>query len=155
VQDPGNVGTLIRSAEAAGATGAVLLKGCADLFSPKVLRSAMGSAFRLPIAIGVSAAELLNQAQRSGLQLWSASGEDSAIPYTEVDWAQRMALILGNEGNGIQEPLLTSSHGQVYIPMAGMVESLNVATAGAVLLFERARINAGNYKNHSRSPKIA
>jgi RNA methyltransferase, TrmH family len=138
VQDPGNVGALMRTAEAAGATGMVLLRGCADAFSPKVLRSAMGSAFRLPLATQVTGEELLAACAVAGLAVVSTSGVD-AVVHTQFDWVQPTALVLGNEGNGVCEGLLAASQARVCIPMQGAVESLNVAAAGAVLLFEAAR----------------
>jgi RNA methyltransferase, TrmH family len=133
VQDPGNVGTLMRTAEAAGATGIVLLPGTADPWSPKVLRSAMGSAFRLPIA-SCSVEQLLAQ----GLSLIVTTGVD-AIAHTALAWPEQAALVLGNEGNGISPQLMAAAQHRICIPMAGKVESLNVAAAGAVLMFEAAR----------------
>jgi RNA methyltransferase, TrmH family len=140
VQDPGNVGTLMRTAEAAGATGMVLLTGTADPWSPKVLRSAMGSAFRLPLA-QCGLREFMGFAESQGIRLIVTTGVD-AMAHTAMDWTQRCALILGNEGNGVCTELLQAAGARVCIPMAGAVESLNVATAGAVLLFEAARQRA-------------
>lgn len=141
VQDPGNVGTLMRTAEAAGATGMVLLQGCADPYSPKVLRSAMGSTFRLPVAARITVPELLSSCAAAGRALVCTTGID-AVLHTDYPWAQPTALVLGNEGNGICPDLLAASQARVCIPMQGAVESLNVAAAGAVLLFEAARQRA-------------
>jgi RNA methyltransferase, TrmH family len=136
VQDPGNVGTLLRTAEAAGINGIVLMKGCARAESPKVLRSAMGSALRLRIAQGVTPEALLSACKTEGRILIGAATERSA-DYRRVDWTQHHALILGNEGNGISQELLEGCNLRVHIPMANGVESLNVASAGAVLMFQR------------------
>lgn len=138
LQDPGNMGTLLRSAEAAGASGVIALSGCVDLFSPKVLRSAMGSAFRLPVLHGVSATELLPLCESHGLHLAAAAG-GGTMDYVAHDWCQPSVLLLGNEGNGVSPALLADCHSSLFIPMAHGVESLNVAAAGAVMLFEAAR----------------
>ncbi len=138
LQDPGNMGTLLRTAEAAGASGVIALSGCVDLFSPKVLRSAMGSAFRLPVLTAVAAADLPSLCESHGLHLAAAAG-GGTCEYTAHDWCQPSVLLLGNEGNGVSSALLGKCHSRLSIPMAHGVESLNVAAAGAVMLFEAAR----------------
>jgi TrmH family RNA methyltransferase len=138
VQDPGNVGALLRTAEAAGVGGIVLLEGCADPASPKALRSAMGSAFRLPVARGITAEDLLDHLAEHRIRAVVTAGVD-AVRHTDFHWRQRIALILGNEGNGVRNTLLEACADRVCIQMKGSVESLNVAAAGAVLLFEAAR----------------
>ncbi|MCB1227084.1 MAG: RNA methyltransferase [Verrucomicrobiales bacterium] len=136
VQDPGNVGTLIRAAEAAGASAVVLLPGCADAFSPKVLRGAMGSAFRLPLLSLASFDELMDRATAQSLLLTAAAaGGDS---HRDFDWLPGQVLVLGNEGRGIPAEHLAHCQRRVSIPLQKPVESLNVASAGAVLLFEAA-----------------
>jgi RNA methyltransferase, TrmH family len=136
VQDPGNAGTILRTAEAAGAFGLIALTGTVDLFAPKVLRSAMGSAFRLPLATNVIGSELL--AQCNGIQTVAAT-MDAELDYDEYDWRQPSLLILGNEGNGVAPALLDRVNARVRIPLHLPVESLNVAAAAAVILFEAAR----------------
>ncbi len=136
VQDPGNAGTILRTAEAAGASGLIALKGSVDLFAPKVLRSAMGSAFRLPLAIDVIGSELL--AQCDSIQI-AAATTDGELDYDEYDWRQPSLLILGNEGNGVTPTLLDRVNVRLRIPLHPPVESLNVAAAAAVILFEAAR----------------
>lgn len=138
VQDPGNMGTLLRTAEAAGADGVIALGGSVDVFSPKVLRSAMGSAFRLPILTGLAAGDLPPLCQQHGLHLAAAAG-GGGTDYAAHDWNPPTVLLLGNEGGGVSPGLLAACHSRVCIPMARGVESLNVAAAGAVLLFEAAR----------------
>ncbi|MEN3942583.1 RNA methyltransferase [Prosthecobacter sp. SYSU 5D2] len=137
LQDPGNLGTLIRTAEAAGAGGILCLKGSADAFSPKALRSSMGSAFRLPIHADADAADL-QALQTAGCQIVAAAGEGE-MDYTDYDWNQRTLLLLGNEGRGVDPDLMRQCDVRLRIPMHPSVESLNVAAAGAVLLFEAAR----------------
>jgi len=138
LQDPGNMGTLLRTAEAAGVSGVIALAGCVDLFSPKVLRSAMGAAFRLPVLHGMAATELLPLCELHGLHLAAAAGAGK-VDYAAHDWCQPSVLLLGNEGNGVSPALLADCHSSLFIPMAHGVESLNVAAAGAVMLFEAAR----------------
>ncbi|TDU64260.1 TrmH family RNA methyltransferase [Prosthecobacter fusiformis] len=138
VQDPGNLGTLIRTAEAAGAGGIVSLKGSADAFSPKVLRSSMGSAFRLPLLEEASAADLQVLQSAQGFTMVAAAG-DGEMDYTGYDWRQPTLLLLGNEGRGVAAELMQQCDVRLRIPMHAGVESLNVAAAGAVMLFEAAR----------------
>lgn len=137
LQDPGNVGTLLRTAEAAGVHAVVSLKGCADVFSPKVLRSAMGSAFRLPIFEKATSDDLTGL-QSLGLQIVAAAG-DGEMDYCEYAWHQPTLLLLGNEGSGVAPELMKRCDVRLRIPMHAGVESLNVAAAGAIMLFEAAR----------------
>lgn len=138
VQDPGNMGTLLRTAEAAGAEGVIVLGASVDVFSPKVLRSSMGSAFRLPVMVDVTAETLLNLRAEHRLHLVAAAGEGE-LDYTDYDWQQPTLLLLGNEGRGVSAEFMTACDTRLRIPMANGVESLNVAAAGAVMLFEAAR----------------
>ena len=138
VQDPGNFGTIIRTAEAAGATGGLALRGSVDPFAPKTLRAAMGSAFRLPIVTDLAPAALVAECGRFGLRL-VATGAAGGVPYTEYDWRQPTLLLLGNEGSGISLELMEQCADCVRIPLCSPVESLNVAAAAAVILFEAAR----------------
>jgi len=137
IQDPGNLGTLIRTAEAAGAHGLITLTGTASPFTPKALRASMGSAFRLPLLTGLSPADLLTAATTHRLRTFAASG--SASPsYRDLDWSLPTLLLLGNEGSGLNPDLLAACDYPVRIPIHPSVESLNVAAAAAILLFEAA-----------------
>jgi RNA methyltransferase, TrmH family len=136
VQDPGNLGALLRTAEAAGVTSVFVGNGGADPFSSKALRGAMGSTFRLPIALRPAASEL-GALRRVGVAVWAASGEGT--PYDRVDWRRPSALVVGNEGAGVTEAITRGCDGTVSVPMAGRVESLNVAVAAGAILFEAAR----------------
>ncbi len=138
VQDPGNFGTIVRTAEAAGASGLVALKGSVAAFAPKTLRAAMGSAFRLPIVADAAGATLLQQARAAGLKLL-ATVATGARRYDEFDWRQPVLLLFGNEARGLSPSLLDACDEQICIPLQAPVESLNVATAAAALLFEAAR----------------
>lgn len=137
VADPGNVGTLIRTAEAAGAGAVLTGPGCADPWAPKVVRAAAGSSLRVPVvAIDDLAAELVRLGG-SGVRVVGAAM--AGTPYDEVDLTGPLALVLGSEAHGLSAPVAEVVHQVASIPMAGPVESLNVATAGAVLAFESAR----------------
>jgi RNA methyltransferase, TrmH family len=136
VQDPGNLGALLRTAEAAGVTSVFVGHGGADPFSAKALRGAMGSTFRLPIALRPVAAEV-GALRRVGVSVWAASG--GGTPHDRVDWRGPSALVVGNEGAGVPEGIARACQGTVTVPMAGRVESLNVAVAAGAILFEAAR----------------
>jgi TrmH family RNA methyltransferase len=136
VQDPGNVGTLLRSAEATGMTQVICTVGTADVYSPKVVRAAMGAHFRLPIVQDVSWDELPNLLNADNVYAAVAS---ASMPYYAADWRQPSALIIGNEANGVGDAGLAAATKQITIPMAVQVESLNAAVAGSVILFEALR----------------
>lgn len=138
VQDPGNVGTIVRTAEAAGAGGVIALRGSADPFAPKTLRSAMGSSFRLPIVDDVAPDELFVAVRAAGLRIVATAAEVTEV-YDRYDWRPPALIVLGNEANGIRPEVMTQCDGVVSIPMQAAVNSLNVATAAAALLFEAAR----------------
>ncbi|WP_341279194.1 RNA methyltransferase [Paenibacillus sp. FSL H8-0537] len=137
VRDPGNVGTIIRSADAVGANGVVLGRGCADLYNPKTVRSTMGSLFHLPI-IEADLTELLPAAQDRGFALVGTSLEASHTCYS-YDWTMPTWLLLGNESEGLSASSLEAADETVIIPMQGRTESLNVAMAATVLLHEAMR----------------
>jgi TrmH family RNA methyltransferase len=142
VQDPGNLGTIIRTAEAAGAGGVVTLKGSVDAFSPKALRSSMGSAFRLPVAPGVEREALLTEARVANLRV-AATASNGETLYSDYDWRRPTMIIFGNEARGVSEDLLERCDTRLRIPLRAPVESLNVAAAAAVILFEAARQRVG------------
>lgn len=137
LQDPGNVGTLLRTAEATGVARVICIGGTADVYSPKVVRAAMGAHFRLPIVQDVSweaAPELLSDADN----IYAAAAA-ATMPYYAADWRQPSAVIVGNEANGVSAAGLAIATKQISIPMAAAVESLNAAVAGSVILFEALR----------------
>lgn len=138
VQDPGNLGTLIRTAEAAGCTGVLSFAGSADAFSPKSLRSSMGSAFRLPIISGVTDVGAVTACRSRGVKTVIASGDGDTTHFAH-DWNQPTMLILGNEARGVSASLKGQCDARVRIPLHAPVESLNVAAAGAAILFEAVR----------------
>lgn len=137
VQDPGNLGTIIRSADAVGASGVVLGKGTVDLYNPKTVRSTMGSMFHLPVA-EAELLPLLGMARSRGIQLVGTSLQASLSCY-DTDLTFPTWIILGNEGKGVSPEVAAQVDTGVIIPMKGRSESLNVAMAATVLLFEAMR----------------
>lgn len=133
VQDPGNIGTLIRTADAAGFDQVLLGTGSVDPFNDKVIRATQGSIFHLPILTG-ELTEFMNELKAEGVEIWAAALQE-AKPYKDMKTPDRVALLVGNEGQGIAEHLLEQSEKKVYIPIYGRAESLNVAVAGAVLMY--------------------
>ena len=132
LQDPGNVGTLLRTAEALGLDGAVILRGTADPWGPKALRAAAGSTFRLPLRVGPWS-DVGGQLSRDGFEIWAAESSGEGLTRTER-MPQKLALVLGNEGDGVDSEILVPGVRKVAVSLAGGVESLNVAAAGAILM---------------------
>jgi TrmH family RNA methyltransferase len=146
LSDPGNLGTLVRSAEAAGAAAILLGPGSVDAYNPKVVRASAGAIFGIPVVDAVSegwsAVEALDALGELGRQRLGARVSPTATLYSDVDFTQPTAVVLGNEAHGIGADLEPHLDGSVTIPMAGPSESLNVAMAGAILCFESARQRA-------------
>lgn len=141
IQDPGNLGTMIRTAEAAGATGVLLDGQCADLFSPKVVRATMGGIFRVPHVIADDLYQTLEELTASGIRLFAAALGGATV-YTQAGLDGAAAFLIGNEGNGLSERALAIADHALRIPMEGEVESLNAAVAAALLLYEAHRQRA-------------
>lgn len=137
VQDPGNVGTILRTADAFGADGALLLPGCADVYHPRTVRATMGAVFRLPVwkCTAAAAGALL---RRSGIPLYGAAARADALDVREADLG-RFALAIGNEGQGLSREVLSLCPWTIRIPMEPGRDSLNAAMAAGVILWEAAR----------------
>jgi TrmH family RNA methyltransferase len=144
LQDPGNLGTLIRSAEAFAATAILTTPGTVNEWNQKAIRASAGSVFRVPV-IAATFAEIA-ALKSHGLQLFAAVADDPLAPRTspiaEVDLSQPCALMIGNEGSGLSPELLEISDSRITIPTPGRIESLNAAIAGSLLLYEAARQRA-------------
>ncbi|WP_056989205.1 TrmH family RNA methyltransferase [Lacticaseibacillus camelliae] len=134
IQDPGNVGTLVRTADAAGVKTVVFGGGTADPFNPKVLRAMQGSQFHVKI-VSTPLPRLVENLKKAGIPVYGSELNDAAKPYREVAPSDQFALIVGNEGNGMSQDLLAATDQNLYIPIKGRAESLNVAIAAAVILF--------------------
>lgn len=140
VQDPGNLGTILRTAEAFGASGALLLKGCVNPWNPKAMRASAGSVFRLPMVTGADAESAIAGFSRRGVRLWAAMPRGE-VSVSEADLAAPAGLVIGSEGQGVSSALsVAATH--FSIPTQG-VESLNAAIAAGVALYEAARQRGG------------
>lgn len=137
LQDPGNVGTILRTADAFHADGMFLVNGCADLYNPKTLRATMGAVFRCPVWT-VGAEELSALLKKSGIPLYGAALREDTLDARAVDYS-RCAIAIGSEGRGLTESVLALCDRTIKIPMSEHCESLNAAAAATVLLWEAAR----------------
>ncbi|MFN6535540.1 MAG: TrmH family RNA methyltransferase [Nostoc sp. EkiNYC01] len=138
VQDPGNLGTMIRTAAAAGASGLWLSGDSVDLDNPKVLRASAGQWFRLATAVTEDLKATVQQSQQAGMQV-IATLPNASLTYWQVDWRKPSLILLGNEGAGLSADLAAMADEEVRIPLSPGVESLNVAIAAALMLYEAQR----------------
>lgn len=141
INNPSNLGAVIRTAEAAGVAGVIVSNGSADAFSPKAVRAAMGSSFRLPVWTDVEIHEAIEWARSKNL-LTVATGTGAARIYTGVDWTRPAMLVFGSEAHGLPDTVMQKVDDRILIPMDEPVESLNLAVACGVILFEARRQNA-------------
>ena len=138
VRDPGNAGTLVRSAEAAGAQGVVFCRGSVDVTNPKTVRASAGALFHVPVVEGGDPQEVLGVLGDRGLVRIGAAARGGEQP-DRVDFTRPVALVLGNEAWGLPEPVMAALDGVVTIPMPGRAESLNLGMAASILLYEACR----------------
>ena len=138
LQDPGNLGTILRAGEAAGVTGVIMSHDCVDIYNPKVIRSTMGSVYRMPFVYVEHLPETLEVLAEAGIHSYAAhlKGKNS---YDQEDYTRGTAFLIGNEGNGLRDEVADVAECYIKIPMCGEVESLNAAVASSVLMFEAAR----------------
>ena len=134
VQDPGNLGTIIRTADAAGFSGVILGEGTVDVFNDKVIRATQGSIFHLPIVNEINLLDYIRKLKHEGYEIW-ASALQQSVDYTHIEPSPKTALILGNEGAGIREEVLNLADVIVKIPIYGKAESLNVSVAAGILMY--------------------
>ena len=136
--DPGNLGTILRAGEAAGVTGVIMSHDCVDIYNPKVIRSTMGSVYRMPFVYVEHLPETLEVLAEAGIHSYAAhlKGKNS---YDQEDYTRGTAFLIGNEGNGLRDEVADVAECYIKIPMCGEVESLNAAVASSVLMFEAAR----------------
>lgn len=137
LQDPGNLGTILRTAEAFALGAVVLCEGCADPFSPKVVRSTMGAVFRLP-CVTLPLAEAAERLHKNGLPLYVTALHEDSVPLSSVSLS-KAAVIIGSEGKGVTEQALRLSDRRVIIPMKGRAESLNAGVAAAIVIYEMTK----------------
>ena len=138
VQDPGNVGTIVRTADAAGFDGILFSRECADLFSPKVLRATMGSIFRLGFSFPSSLPETLEDIKKKGFSVLSSQLDGEPF-YERSNVAPSFVLVVGNEGNGVSDAVKAVATHHLCLPMRGGAESLNAAVAAGIMMYDLAR----------------
>lgn len=138
IQDPGNLGTMIRTGEGAGVTGIIMNKTTVDLFNPKTIRSTMGSIYRIPYYVTEDLSQTLNQLKGKGISLYAAHLKGEHY-YTEEDYTKACGFLIGNEGNGLSDDIANQADSYIKIPMEGQVESLNAAISATLLMYEANR----------------
>lgn len=138
VQDPGNLGTMVRTGEGAGITGVIMNKTTVDLFNPKTIRSTMGSIYRVPFLVTEDLSDTMNVLKQEGVSLYAAhlKGQNT---YDEEDYTKACGFLIGNEGNGLSDEVADMADCYIKIPMEGQVESLNAAISATLLMYEANR----------------
>lgn len=134
IQDPSNLGTILRTAEALGTDGIILSKDCCDIYMPKVVRGSMGAVFRVPVIIAENFTEYISDLTKSGIKTY-ASTPHNAENINDIDFSDGGVMLIGNEGNGLKDETINACFRRVKIPMKGRAESLNAAAAAAILLW--------------------
>ncbi len=138
LQDPGNMGTIIRTAEGAGVSAIIMDKNTVDIYNPKVIRSTMGSIFRVPFIISENLVQTVSVLQKNGINVYAAHLKGK-IYYDETNFTKSSAILIGNEGNGLSDEISKVADRLIKIPMCGQVESLNASVAAAILMYEAAK----------------
>jgi len=138
IQDPGNLGTMFRAGEGAGIDGVIMTKNTVDIFNPKVIRSTMGSIYRVPFVITDDILQSIADLQAEGITVYAAHLKES-VDYDLQDYTKSTAFLIGNEANGLKDETAKRADCYIKIPMQGQVESLNAAVASSVLMYEAAR----------------
>ena len=139
IQDPGNLGTVIRTAEAFGLDGILLSDGCCDVYNPKVLRSSMGGVFRMPLLRVGNMTRAVADLQNKGMTAYACVVDAKATPITAAAFAPGSVAVIGNEGNGLREETVAACDQAITIPMNGRAESLNASMAAGIILWEMTR----------------
>jgi TrmH family RNA methyltransferase len=149
VRDPGNLGSMVRIADAAGAGGLIVCRESADLYNPKTVRSTAGSIFHVPLAVGLGILDVVQQLKNDGYTVFTTDAHSGKTMW-DVEWPEKVALVMGNEAWGIPEEEEAISDGQVKVPILGRAESLNVSSAAALLLYEVERHRASEKQGEER-----
>lgn len=138
LQDPGNLGTILRAGEGAGITGVILSKNCVDIYNPKTIRSTMGSIYRVPFVYVEDLEATIKELKQNNILVYAAHLKQSK-DYDKIDLTKSHAFMIGNEGNGLSDEISSLADSYLKIPMVGEVESLNAAIAASVLMYETFR----------------
>ena len=141
LQDPGNIGTVIRTAHAADCAGVVLTKGCCDLYNPKIVRATMSSMFSIPVVQGEESSRVIEYFKAEGYKIVAGALTPDAVDFYKSDLSGKILIIIGNEGNGVEKSTLRLCDVVLKIPMRNDAESLNAAVAGSVMMYEHYRQN--------------
>lgn len=139
VQDPGNLGTILRTAEGAGVSGIVMSRDCVDIYNPKVIRSTMGSIYRMKFVYVDSITEAMETVKGKGINIYACALDAGSKEYDEYDYSKPSAILIGNEGNGLKPETVKCADNVCFIPMSGQVESLNASVACAIMMYEAKR----------------
>lgn len=139
LQDPGNIGTIIRTAEAFGVDLIVMSADCPDLYAPKTLRATMGGVFRMPILVTDDLKNEILSMRKEGISVYAAALKQNSVPITQIGFDVPSAVVIGNEGNGLTDEMIEACTAPMIIPMAGKAESLNAAVAATVAIWEMCR----------------
>lgn len=142
LQDPGNLGTIIRTGEGAGITGVIMSNGTVDIYNPKTIRSTMGSVYRVPFLYVENMQEIMQKLHEKGVHTYAAHLKGNTY-YDTFSFTEPTAFLIGNEGNGLSDGLADMAESYLKIPMEGQVESLNAAIATALLMYETHRQRSG------------
>ena len=153
LRDPGNLGTIMRTAEGAGMSGVLLSKESVDLFNPKVVRATMGAIFRVPFFYAENLGEIIERMKEKGCPVYGTMMDGSEV-YDTVDYRHGAGIVIGNEANGISKEVAQHLSGRVRIPMAGSLESLNAAVSAAILMYEVARQKRGDFACNCERQRI-
>lgn len=143
LQDPSNLGTVIRTAEALGIDGILLSAGCCDIYSPKVLRGSMGGVFRQKLLFAADMTETVQKLREAGFHTFACVPDDTAAPIHTLSLGHGTVCLIGNEGNGLKAETVTACETAVTIPMMGRAESLNAAMAAGIVIWEMTRPTEG------------
>ena len=138
IQDPGNLGTIVRTGEGAGITGVIMSNGTVDIYNPKTIRATMGSIYRVPFCYAENMQEVMQKLKKCKIQTYAAYLEGSSV-HDAQNYKEATAFLIGNEGNGLTRELAESADWRIRIPMCGKVESLNAGIASAILMYEAQR----------------
>ena len=139
LQDPGNVGTIIRTAEALGLNGVIMTSDCPDVYSPKVLRSTMGSAFRIPVTVCADPIEMLDLLHQNGFSTYAAVLDENSLTLGSFKFSDKSVVLIGNEANGLKDEVIKKCQNSLMIPMKGSAESLNAASAANIIMWEMSK----------------
>ncbi len=141
LQDPGNIGSVIRTAHAADCGGVILTKGCCDLYNPKIIRATMTGIFSVPVVQNEASEHVIEYFKTNGYKIVAGALCETSVDFYEADLSGKVLIVIGNEGNGITDKTLSLCDSVVKIPMRSDAESLNAAVAGSVMIYEHYRQN--------------